>query len=159
MWCTLKLFTRLKCESKMNIMKEWKVGVHSLVCNISRVEGHDGVSKKGLKRMISKSITHTNLHKPNTSWLVHSWSTFGARTSHGQTRTHKTHHNLNLGEATTFPLILFSMPSHGASTQMSFAPKLPSWSPKIPKIGTSTTLGAHNFFCKPLIEMTFEVKL
>jgi hypothetical protein len=48
---------------------------------------------------------------------------------------------------------------HGAITQMSFVPKFPSWSPEIPEIGTSTTLGAHNFFCKPLIEMSFEAKL
>ncbi len=34
-----------------------------------------------------------------TSWLVHNWSTFGAWTSHEQTWIHKTHHNVNLGEA------------------------------------------------------------
>jgi hypothetical protein len=34
---------------------------------------------------------------------MHSLSTFGVRTSHGQTRTHKTHHSLDLGQATTFP--------------------------------------------------------
>ncbi len=54
-----------------------------------------------------------------------SWSTFSARMNHGQTRIHKTHHGPTLGEATTFPLIVFSMPSHGASTQMSFCPKTP----------------------------------
>ncbi len=37
---------------------------------------------------------------------MHSWSTFGARTSHGQTWTHKIHHNSYLGEAITFPLII-----------------------------------------------------
>jgi len=41
----------------------------------------------------------------------------GARTSHGQTRTHKIHHGLNLGEATTFPLMVFFMFGHRASTQ------------------------------------------
>jgi hypothetical protein len=59
------------------------------------------------------------------SWLVHSWSTFGARMNHGQTHTHKTHHGPDLGEATTFPFIVFSMPSHGASIQMSFCPETP----------------------------------
>ncbi len=34
---------------------------------------------------------------------MHCWITFGARMSHGQTQTHKTHHDLNLGEVTTFP--------------------------------------------------------
>jgi hypothetical protein len=72
---------------------------------------------------------------------MHSWNIFGARTNHGQTWIHKTHHDPNLGEATTFPLIVFSMPGHGASTQMSFCLKNP-------KIRTPTTLEAHNFLCK-----------
>jgi hypothetical protein len=46
-------------------------------------------------------------HKPGTnqttSWLVHNRNTFGAWMSHGHTRTHKTHHGPDLGEATTFP--------------------------------------------------------
>jgi hypothetical protein len=56
-----------------------------------------------------------------------SWRTFGARTNHEQTRTHKTRHGPDLGEATTFALIVFSMPGHGAYAQMSFClgtPKL-----------------------------------
>jgi hypothetical protein len=44
---------------------------------------------------------------------MHSWSTFGAQMNHGHTRIHKTHHDLDLGEATTFPLIVFSVISHG----------------------------------------------
>jgi hypothetical protein len=48
-----------------------------------------------------------------------SWNMFGEWTSHGQTRTHKTHHGPNLGEATTFPLIIFFVHGHGAHTQMS----------------------------------------
>ncbi len=34
-----------------------------------------------------------------------------------------------------------------------FVSGLPSGSPKIPKLGTPTTLRAHNFLCKPLIDM------
>jgi hypothetical protein len=71
--------------------------------------------------------TCTNL----TSWLVHSWSTFGAQMNHKQTRTHKTHHSPDLGEATTFPLIVFSMPNHEANNQMSFCP----WTPKFLELG------------------------
>jgi len=62
------------------------------------------------------------------------WTTFGARTSHRQTRTHKTHHSLDLGEATTFSLIVYSMLGHGTSTQMSFCPKTPK-SRKFPQLG------------------------
>jgi len=58
---------------------------------------------------------------------MHNWSTFTARTNHGQIQTHKTHHGPNLGEVTTFPLIVYFVPSHGTSTQMSFCPKTPKW--------------------------------
>jgi len=54
------------------------------------------------------------------------WSNFGAWISNGQTRTHKTHRCLNLGETTTFPFIVFFVPSHGAYTQMSFCPGTPN---------------------------------
>jgi len=36
------------------------------------------------------------------------------------TWTHKTHHGPDLGEATTFPLIVYSRPFHGAHIQMAF---------------------------------------
>jgi len=52
--------------------------------------------------------------------------------SHEQTWTHKIHHGPDLGEATTFPLIIFFMPS----PQMSFCPKTPKLQvPKFPKLG------------------------
>jgi len=35
-------------------------------------------------------------------------------------RTHKTHHGLDLGEATTFPLIVCFVPLHEAHIQMAF---------------------------------------
>ncbi len=50
---------------------------------------------------------------------MHSWSTFGVRMSHKQLGTHKTHHGLDLGEATTFPFIVYSTPFH-------FLPHVPS---------------------------------
>jgi hypothetical protein len=65
-----------------------------------------------------------------TSWLVRNWNTFGAQTSHGQTQTHKIQHNPDLGEATTFPFIVFFVLNHGANTQMSFCPETLG-SPKI----------------------------
>jgi hypothetical protein len=67
---------------------------------------------------------------------MHSWNTFGARTNYEQTWTHKTHHGPNLREATTFPLIVFFVSNHGASTQMSFRPKtLNLGVPIFPKLG------------------------
>jgi hypothetical protein len=70
-----------------------------------------------------------------------------------KTRTHNTHHGPDLGEATTFPLIVFFMLGHGANTKCHFVPGLPNESPEIPKIETLTTLEAHNFVCRLPIEM------
>jgi hypothetical protein len=72
--------------------------------------------------------------------------------SHEQTSTHKIHHNSNLGEATTFPLILFFVPGHGTNTQISIFPE-------ILEIVTPTTLQAHNVACRPHIEVRFEETL
>jgi hypothetical protein len=47
--------------------------------------------------------------------------------NHGWTWTHKTHHGPDLGEATTFPLIVYFMHGHGTNTQMSFCPRTPKW--------------------------------
>jgi hypothetical protein len=56
--------------------------------------------------------------------------------NHMQTQIHKIHHDPNLGEATTFPLLVLSMPSHRACTQMSFCPKTPKLGIlKFPKLG------------------------
>jgi hypothetical protein len=57
---------------------------------------------------------------------MHSWSTFGAQTNHKHTITHNTHHSLDLREATTFPFIVFSLPSHGSYTQILFCPETPN---------------------------------
>jgi hypothetical protein len=64
---------------------------------------------------------------------MHIWSTFGAQINHAQTQTHKTHHDQDLGEATTFTLIIFFVLGHGSSTQMSFCPGTPKLG--IPKLG------------------------
>jgi len=44
---------------------EERVGVHSLVCSTSGVEGHVGALGSKLGILTSKSIIHTDLHKPN----------------------------------------------------------------------------------------------
>jgi len=58
----------------------------------------------GLGRLTSNSISHTNMHKPNNKLVSVELKHFGAQMSHGQTRTHKTHHNSDLGETATFPI-------------------------------------------------------
>jgi len=74
---------------------------------------------------------------------MHSYNIFGARMNHKQTWTHKTHHGSDLGEATTFPFIVFSVPGHEANTQMSFCPEIRSF----------VTLEAHDFVCRLPIEV------
>jgi hypothetical protein len=46
-------------------MKGERSVVHSLACSISRVEGHAGALGWGLGQVISGSIIHMDLHKPN----------------------------------------------------------------------------------------------
>jgi hypothetical protein len=50
---------------KVKTTKGEKVGAHSLVRSISKVEGRVGAPGWGLWRLTSKSITHMDLHKPN----------------------------------------------------------------------------------------------
>jgi hypothetical protein len=81
-----------------------------------------GTRKNDKHQLLTWTCTHQI-----TSWLVHSLNTFGARTNHEQIRTHKTHHDPDLGEATTFPLIVYSVLLHEAHIQMTFCPKIPKW--------------------------------
>ncbi len=54
---------------KVKTSKGKGIGAHSLAYNTSGVEGHVGVPGWGLRRLTSKLITHTNLHKPNNKLL------------------------------------------------------------------------------------------
>jgi hypothetical protein len=126
-WRTPKLFDRLnyksKCENIGRIMS------CSTLLGLQHFRGRRACWNlgRGLGRATSGSIIHTTCTNHTTSWLMCSWNTFDALTSHEQTWSHNTHHNLDMGETTTFPLILFSVLGHGTCTQMSFClgtPKL-----------------------------------
>jgi hypothetical protein len=81
----------------------------------------------GLGRMKSiQSLTWICTNQ-TTSWLMHNLSTFGARMNHGQPQTRKTQHSPDLGEATTFPFIVYSMPLDGSHIQMAFCPRIHKW--------------------------------
>jgi len=97
-------------------------------------------SMMGLGRMTRLNHSHERAQNQTTSWLVHSWSTFGARMSHGQIQIHKTHHISNLGEATTFPLIVYYVPLHEAHIQMTFCPRTPKW-----EFWNSQSWDSHDF--------------
>jgi hypothetical protein len=97
-------------------------------------------SEMKLGRMTSNQSFTWTCTNQTISWLVHSWNIFGVRTNHKQTWTHKTHHGPNLGEATTFPLIVYYVPNHETSTQMSFCPRTPKWESQ-----NSQSWDSHNF--------------
>jgi hypothetical protein len=67
----------------------------------------------GLGRLTSVQSVTWICTKHTKSWLVHGSNIFGVRTSRRQHQTHKTHHGSDLGEATTFPLIVFFVAFHG----------------------------------------------
>jgi hypothetical protein len=52
---------------KVKTMEEEIVGAHSLAHNTLGVEGHAGAPGSRLGILTNKSITHTNLHKPNNN--------------------------------------------------------------------------------------------
>jgi hypothetical protein len=87
---------------------------------------------------------------------MHSWNIFGALMNHGHTQTHKTHHGLDLREATTFPTYSIFYDSPWGLTQIVFFLGLHVG---VLEIGTPTTLEAHNFLCKLSIEAISKAKL
>jgi hypothetical protein len=67
-WCSDKTPSSLMdstANPNMKTMEGKGIGVCSLACSTSKVEGRVGALGCGLRRMISKSIIHTDLHKPN----------------------------------------------------------------------------------------------
>jgi hypothetical protein len=125
-WRTPKLLDGLNCKSKgedNGRRRSWGALFGSQhfrgrkVCWSSRM---------GPWRAISNSIIHADLHKSNNK-LVSAMLNFGAHMNNGQKWTHKTHHSLNSGEATTFPLTIYFVHGHRASTQMSFCLETHKW--------------------------------
>jgi len=94
----------------------------STLLSSQHLEGYKGMLElqDGTRKSWQASLTHTGLHTTHTKWLVHSWSTLGAKTSHGQ------HGHTRLTTARTWgkpppsPLIVYSVAGHGAYIQMTF---------------------------------------
>ncbi len=90
---------------------------------------------------------------------MHSWSTFSAQMNHGHIQIHKTHHDLDLGKPPPFLLYYSLCLAMGVAPKCHFVSRLLAGSLEILKIETPVTLEAHNFLCKPLIEVRFKAKL
>ncbi len=88
---------------KLKTLEGKRDGTRSLTRNTSRVAGHaraPGWDKDEWQTSQLFTRTFTN---QTTSWLVHSWNTFGARMNNEQTWTHKIHHSLRLGGSHHLP--------------------------------------------------------
>jgi hypothetical protein len=81
---------------------------------------------------------------------------------------HKTHHGPDLGEATTFPFIIYFMHGHETNTQMTFCPRTPkwesqnsqNWDSRYTKQGSNTTLSKGlTMFCANCTMMRFATNL
>ncbi len=128
------------------------VGVRSLACNTFEVRKVCWSFNMGIKtsdKLVNYAYWSTE-HSRNTS---------GARTSHEYTWTHKIHHNLDLEEATTFPLIVFLWHVMRVISKWHFSQDSQVESPPISKIRILAILDAHNFLHRPLIEMRSQVNL
>ncbi len=93
--------------------------MRSLAHNTLRGRGACWSSGMRLGRIDKLIHSHRPAHNPHkviSAQLEHLWCQDEPRA----TRTHKTHHGPDLGEATTFPLIVYSGPLHGAHIQMAF---------------------------------------
>ncbi len=131
--------------------------MRSLTHNTWRGRGVCWSSGMGLGRIDKLIHSHGPAHNPHK--VV---SAVGAPLVLGQpraTRTHKTHHGPDLGEATTFPLQYSLRRSVETTSKWLFfpgLPGLPTGSPEIPPCGT---LEPHNFTSRPQIEVRSEAKL
>jgi len=70
-------------------------------------------------------LLHSPTSKTNISSLEFILHLFGVGTSHGQPRTHLTHHGPDSREATTFPHIVFSALLRRSHIRMALFPKTP----------------------------------
>ncbi len=74
-------------------------------------------------RMIDNQLNYS--HKPTQSKQEIGSCVVRTPLVHWQIRTHKIHHNPDLRETTTFPLIVYYVPDHEAGTHMLFCLETP----------------------------------
>jgi hypothetical protein len=91
-----QLFEGLKSESKYKITEGEGVEARSLAQNTLRGKGDVLELQDGTRKSWQASLIHTGMHATHTRWLVHSWSTFSAKMSHGQ------HEHIRLTTAQTW---------------------------------------------------------
>jgi hypothetical protein len=155
-WCAHKFLVRpkkgptmLKSESSWNL-------VPLLASNIKRGwEGRAESSGIRLGRGTTYLVTRSCIKNQPTSWLVYLRNHYWCWDKPWATQTHLTHHGSDLGEATTFPHIVFSALLRRTHIRMALCPETPkveSWNcPEIIPVWTPGTSWGHNSFLKPPI--------
>ncbi len=115
-----QLFKGFKCESQTEHnrrVRSW--GTLSGLQHYKRVKRCVGASRLDQEEVTSFNHSHgpaQNQHKVFSAQLKHFWCQDKPRA----TRTHKIHHGSDLGEATTFSLIVYFAPLHRGHIQMVF---------------------------------------
>ncbi len=104
-----------------------RVGFAKMARNLVPLPTHNTRRGRGVVLGISgldqeeiKLFGHKSAFKTNTSWLEVILHAFGARTSHGLTQIHKTHHSPGSGDVTTILPIVYSAFARGSGIRMSF---------------------------------------
>ncbi len=114
----------------------------------------------GLGRMISNHSLTQTCTKPNnklvSAQLEHFWCQDETRANSDSQNSPQPRLG---GKPSPSPLQYTLCLATGPASKCHFVPVLPNGSPKIPITSTSATLGAHNFACKPLIEVRSKAKL
>ncbi len=82
--------------------------------------------RDGTEKNWQASLTHMGLHKTNTRWLVRvvALLVLGRTTGNSDTQDSP---RLELGEAITFPLIVYFLATHGSHIEMIFYARFPKW--------------------------------
>ncbi len=154
-----QLLKGFKCEPKQKTTEEGGVGARSLAHNTLRGRGACWSSGMGLGRVDKLHSLTPACTQPTQSGQCIVGAPFVLSRAMGNT-THKTHHGPDLGEATTFPLIVYFVASHKAYIQMAFLSRDSQVGvPNSRQLGLPRLWSPHNFASRPPIEVRSKAKL
>ncbi len=133
--------------------------MHSLVRSTSK--GQRGVLElqDGTRKNDKHLITHTDLHKTKQLGQCIVGALLMLGRAKGKLGLTKLTMAWTWGKPLASPLQYTLCLSTKPTSKWHFVPRLSSGSPKIFKIGILATLRAHNFTCRPSIEMRSKAKL
>ncbi len=154
-----QLLEGLKCESQTEDNERIRSrGTLPSLQHYKGVEGRVGAVGWDQEKLTSFNYSHglsQNQHKVVSAQLEHFWCENEPRAfGHTKLTTSRT-----WGKPPPSPLYYTLRLSTGVTSKWLFVPRLPLGSSKIPTTKTPTTLGAHNFLCRPLIAMRSKAKL